>query len=269
MANTKELIAQGDLTAALQEVTRELREKPAEMTARVTLFELLCLTGELDRAEKHLDIIEQQRAQKDLGVQVYRNCLKAERERRQVFNEGHEPHFLSVPPSYVDLHLQAISLARQGQHQQARELLDRAEEERPAQPGRLNDSPFKDFRDYDDFVGPVLELIVHDKYTWVPFEHLKRIEVQPPKQLRDMIWSSARLISTSGVEGEVLVPVVYAGTSASSNDAVRLGRLTEWVELNSDLYRAIGLKTFLIDDQDHPIFAAKSVDFDRSAAVQA
>jgi type VI secretion system protein ImpE len=269
MATAKDLIAAGNLAAAVQETTQQVRNHPADLTARITLFELLCLTGELDRAEKQLDVVEQQRTQKDLGVQVYRNCLKAERERRQVFEQGIEPHFLAEPPSYVDLHMQAIACLREGKLAQARELLDRAEEERPAFAGTMAGKPFEDFRDCNDLTAPVLELVVHDKYTWLPLEQIRSIEIDPPKQLRDILWGTARIISANGVEGEVVVPGLYAGTSGSANDSARLGRMTDWQALSDDLYRGIGLRLFLVDDADHPLFELGLVEFQGRAAASA
>ena len=268
MPNAKDLIVTGNLVAAVQETTQQVRNHPADLTARITLFELLCLTGELDRAEKQLDVVEQQRSQKDLGVQVYRNCLKAERERRKVFEQGIEPHFLGEPPGYVDLHMEAISCIREGKLSQARELLDRAEEERPALPGKFGAKPFQDFRDCNDLTAPVLEVVVHDKYTWLPLEQIRQIEIDPPKQLRDMLWASGRLISTNGVTGEVIIPALYAGTSTSADDSARLGRLTDWQRLSDDLYRGVGLHLFLVGEEDHPLFELESIKFDGGAAVQ-
>jgi type VI secretion system protein ImpE len=261
MPTAKEMIAAGNLTAAIAEITQQVRNRPTDLTARITLFELLCLVGDLDRAEKQIDVVEQQRSQKDLGVQVYRNCLNAERERRRVFQEGIQPHFLKEPPSYVDLHLEAICCVREGKLSQARELLDRAEEERPAFPGKLGGVAFKDFRDGDDFTAPVVEIVVHDKYTWLPIELLRLFVISSPKPLRDMIWASARVLSGGGVVGDVLVPVLYPGTSQHANDSVRLGRMTEWQTTGEALVRPVGLRVFLVDDQDHAFFELGSVEF--------
>jgi len=267
MLNAKDLIASGNLVAAVQETTQQVRNHPTDATARITLFELLCLTGDLDRAEKQLDVVEQQRTQKDLGVQVYRNCLKAERERRRVFEEAVEPHFLGEPPAYVDLHIEAIACVREGKLSQARELLDRAEEERPALSGKFSGKPFQDFRNCNDLTAPVLELVVHDKYTWLPLEQIRQIEIDPPKQLRDILWASARIISANEVKGEVIIPALYYGTSASSDDSARLGRLTDWQKLSDDLYRGVGLHLFLVDEADHPLFELESVEFDAVRAA--
>jgi type VI secretion system protein ImpE len=267
MPNAKDLIATGNLAAAVQETTQQVRNHPADLTARITLFELLCLMGDLDRAEKQLDVVEQQRSQKDLGVQVYRNCLKAERERRRVFEQGIEPHFLGEPPAYVDLHMEAIACIREGKFSQAREVLDRAEEDRPALSGKFNGKLFQDFRDCNDLTAAVLEVVVHDKYTWLPLEQIRQIEIDPPKQLRDILWASARIISANEVKGEVIIPALYAGTSVSSDDSARLGRVTDWQKLSDDLYRGVGLRLFLVDETDHPLFELESIEFDGAGAA--
>jgi protein involved in temperature-dependent protein secretion len=73
MPNAKDLIATGNLVAAVQKPHSRCGTIPRPDGSDHS-FELLCLTGDFDRAEKQLDVVEQQRSQKDLGVQVYRNC---------------------------------------------------------------------------------------------------------------------------------------------------------------------------------------------------
>ncbi len=261
MTQAKALFDAGELGRAVEELLREVKANPADTTRRTFLFELLCFTGDWDRAEKQLDVIGHQSAKAEIGVQVYRNNIKAERDRRRLFSDGLQPHFLSEPPAYVDLHLAAINRLREGSPAEARETLDRAEEERPARSGKLNGREFQDFRDFDDVVGPVLELIVQDKYTWLPFEQIKRLEIAPPKQLRDLVWTAARVESVDQTMGEVFVPVLYAGSSEHPNDQVKLGRMTDWKEVGAELYRAAGLRLFLVDDEDKPVFEARRVEF--------
>src|SRR5215472_6928711 len=198
MTTAKEFLDEGNLKAAIDELISEVKGTPTDIQRRTFLFELLCFAGEFDRAERQLDVIGHQSVKADVGVQVYRNIINAERDRRRLFADGFQPHFLSEPPAYVDLHLDAINRLREGNTKEARETLDRAEEQRPALIGQLNGAPFLDFRDYNDVVGPVLELIVEGKYTWLPFENINRIEIAPPKHLRDLIWASARIEANNG-----------------------------------------------------------------------
>jgi len=261
MTKANEFLNAGQLSAALEQVTQEVKAKPSDGSLRIFLFELLCFAGEFDRAEKQLDVIGHQNAEADLAVQVYHNNIKAERSRLRLFSDGLQPHFLSEPPAYVDLQLAAINRLREGNFVEAREVLNRAEEKRPALSGKCKERPFKDFQDYDDIVGPVLELIVHDKYTWLPFEQVRRMEIPPPKQLRDLMWAPARIESLSGTTGEVFVPALYAGSYRNPNDQVKLGRMTDWQQVGEDVSMVVGQRLFLVDGDDVSIFEAEVVEF--------
>src|ERR1051326_626201 len=264
MQKAKELFSAGKLNEAIEELIREVKANPNDGATRTFLFELSCLAGDWDRAEKQLDVIGHQSTEAGLGVMVYRANINAERERKRVFAEGIQPHFLREPPAYIDLHVAALNHLAQGHMSEARAALDRAEEERPAISGKIDGKEFQDFRDYDDFVGPVLELIVKDKYAWLPFEHIKSIRISPPRQLRDMIWASAHVEASDGTIGEVFMPTLYVGTSSATDDQVRLGRMTDWRELNENLYWALGLRLFLVDGEARTVFEATPVEFNVS-----
>lgn len=262
MATAKELLDAGKLSAAIEELTREVKANPTDIWRRTFLFELFCFAGELDRAERQLDVIGHQSAQAEVGVQVYRNLLKAERARARLFSDGLQPHFLAEPPAYVDRHFDAINRIREGNIAEARQILDKAEEERPALKGRLNGDEFLDFRDYDDVVGPVLEIIVQDKYTWLPLEQAAYIEIPAPKRLRDLMWTSARVETTDSTIGEVFLPMLYANSSQHPNDQVKLGRMTDWKDLGETLYFASGLRLFLVEGKEKAILEVKTIEFD-------
>ncbi len=264
MATAREFFNVGDLNGAIDALTRSVKERPDDLQQRTFLFELLCFSGDYVRAEKQLDVLAQDSPNAELGAQVYRNNLSAERERRGLFNAGVYPHFIVEPPAYLDLHLAAINRIREGNFAEARALLDRAEEERPARPGLIDGQPFEDFRDYNDLVAPALELIVQGKYAWLPFEQIHRIEIDPPKRLRDLMWATARVEATDeavGAIGEVFLPTLYAGSNEHASDLVKLGRMTDWHELSDDVAAAVGLRVFLVDGEDKPIFEARTIEF--------
>jgi type VI secretion system protein ImpE len=261
-SEARTLYDSGQLEAAIESLIGSVKANPGDTLQRTFLFELLCFAGQWDRAEKQLDVIGHQSAQAELGVLVYRNNIKAERERARLFSDGTPPHFLNEPPPYVDFLVEGIRKAASGDLAGARESLDRAEEDRPAISGRINGQPFSDFREYDDSVGGVLELIVKDRYAWLPFEQMKRFEISPPKKLRELLWAEARVEALDGTVGEVYVPVLYEGSSKEESPQLRLGRSTEWKELGSDVFRARGMRLFLIDDQDRTLFETLEVEFD-------
>jgi type VI secretion system protein ImpE len=260
MSQAKSLFDQGHLGPAIEELTREVKGNPSNIGLRTFLFELLCFAGDWNRAERQLDVIGHQNAQAKLGVEVYRNNIKAERDRSKLFHEGVAPHFLTEPPAYIDTLLSAIEQLQAGNNHKAQELLERVEVERPRLSGKANDYAFEDFRDCDDLTGPVLELLLHDKYTWVPFEQINSIEIVAPQNLRDLLWTSARIEAADGTVAEAFLPTRYAGSSDYPNDEVKLGRRTEWNEKNL----AVGSRLFLVDDEEKQIFEASTIQFDHA-----
>lgn len=260
----KELLQAGELAAAIEQTTQEVKSHPTLSAPRISLFELLSLNGEWDRAEKQLLTLTHMDATQHFGVQVYLNNIKAEKARQQLFSSGVTPHFLNEPPAYVDSLLAALQKIREGNLPEAARLLEQAEEDRPALAGRMNETPFSDFRDANDATGSILELIIHDKYTWVPWEQIRRLEIAPPRQLRDMIWTPAKIQSHDGTEGEVYLFVLYPGSADHENNMVRLGRRTEWQSLSQEVCLPVGLRLFLADQQELSIFESRTLCFTKN-----
>jgi type VI secretion system protein ImpE len=263
MSQARELYQAGQLGEALRELTSEVKANPTDASRRTFLFELLCFAGDWDRAEKQLQAISQMNAGAEMGASVYLNNVRAERARRRFLAEGLAPHFLIEPPAYIDLHLEAVNRLREGNVSEARATLDRAEEERPAFAGEADGIAFEDLRDYDDLFAPALELIVLDKYTWLPFEQVRRVEIAPPTQLRDLVWAVAS-IETADRELKAFVPARYAGSDSHENDLVKLGRMTDWRDLGENLYAGAGLRIFIADGEEKSIFSFKTLAFGES-----
>ncbi|HEX8558021.1 MAG TPA: type VI secretion system accessory protein TagJ [Pyrinomonadaceae bacterium] len=256
----KALLDAGRLADAIEAVTREVRARPADETRRTFLFELLLFAGEWGRALKQLDVLARRDAQSELGAQVLRNNVAAMRGRERLFAEGVAPHFISEPTPDVDLHLSAIGEWRAGRPAEARKLLDEAAEARPPLAGRVDGRGFDDWRDADDLVAPVLELVISDKYTWLPFAQVRRVELGAPRRLRDLVWCAARVETRRGVVGELFVPALYDGSSRHADEAVRLGRATVWGD-EGGLARAAGLRLFLAGAEEVSIFEARRIEF--------
>lgn len=267
LKEAKGLLDAGDLTAAIEALTREVRSRPANVAGRTFLFELLLFAGEWERALKQLDVVAGQNSQSELGAQVYRNNIKAMRERERLWTESLAPHFLSEPPPDVDLHLAAIKELCAGRGPEAQTLLDTAAAQRTPLAGRADEHEFEDWRDADDLLAPVLELIISDKYTWLPFAQIRHIEFSPPRQLRDLVWCPVRVETRQGTIGEMFVPALYEGSHRHTDDLVKLGRLTEWRSVGegaaaaATATRAIGLRLFMAGDEEKSIFEVRRVEF--------
>jgi type VI secretion system protein ImpE len=263
LQEAKGLLDAGNLTAAIEAVTREVKARPADASARTFLFELLVFAGEWERALKQLDVVAGQNAGSELGAQVYRNNVQAMRERERLWTDAHAPHFLSEPPADVDLHLAAIKELGAGRAAEAQKLLDAATGQRTPLAGRLDGRDFADWRDADDLLAPVLELIISDKYTWLPFAQIRRIEFAPPRQLRDLVWCPVRVETRQGTTGEMFVPALYEGSSRHEDEQVKLGRLTDWQSIGGEsaAVRAVGLRLFVAGEEERSIFEVRRVEF--------
>jgi type VI secretion system protein ImpE len=245
----KDLMDAGQLDPAIARLGEGLRARPADRTARTFLFELLCFSSDFDRAERQLDVLGHQNGD-PLGVQVYRSLLAAERLRSRFWAESVRPRFVLDPPAVVELHLEALDLVRQSRLVEAREALDRAGTMmRAPLRGTVGEAPFDEFRDADDILAPVLEVISSAGYFWVPWEHIQHLAVSTPRNLRDLLWTPADLATFDGQLGQVFLPNLYPGTGSHPDDLVRLGRTTVWLDLGAGIVRGAGPKVFLAGDE--------------------
>jgi type VI secretion system protein ImpE len=229
------LFREGKLDEAVEALGQELQRDPTDLRRRTFLFELLCFAGNYDRAAKHLDVIAGASQDAAMGALIYQSALHAERTRQEMFRSGDYPHSTVRPVS-----------------------------------GTLNGSPFTSLADADPRIGARLEVFAAGEYQWLPLEHVASIRMGSPKRLRDLLWSPATLRTGpafKGVElGEVLLPVLAPGSWEHDDDAVRLGRVTEWVAADGG-ERPLGQKLLLVDGEEFPILEVRELDIAPGAAT--
>ena len=228
--NARELYQAGKLNEAIQKLSAELRDNPADTGRRTFLFELLCFAGDYDRAEKHLSVLSDASPETATGAILYRAALAAERSRNDLFQKGDYPGTSADSPPIR---------------------------------GTFNGQPFESIEDSDPRIGPRLEVFGAGQYLWLPLAHLASIEMQAPKRLRDLLWIPA-LIHTGpdfkGMElGEVLIPALSPFSYKHADDNVRLGRATVWEdsEIGQIPY---GQKMLVIDGEDVPLLEVRSIE---------
>jgi len=261
MNEAKEQLDAGNLDAAIESALKIVKSNPTDARARTFLFELSCLAGNWERAEKQLEVIGHTDMNAMIGSQIFKQNLNAERDRMRHFADGLMPECLMTPPKYVEDLLIANSRIRQGQIAEARQILDKVEEERPAFPCKVNGEEYTDFRDYNDLTCCVFEALVKDSYTWLPIEHVQSVVFEPPKSLRDLFWRQASVEMTNGTKGDMFLPALYANSWKSDNDQVRLGRMTDWQNLGEDLYIGEGLRVFWLDGTEKAMLEIRDIEF--------
>jgi type VI secretion system protein ImpE len=261
-----ELYQSGRLTEAIEAATAEVKKHPADTQRRGILCEMLCFGGDFERADKQLEAISLQDPKAAVGVALYRQLIRAETARQQFFAEGRLPEFIDKPSPVLELHLEASICIRAGDAAKAAELLGRTEEQRGKVGGVCDGKPFDDIRDLDDLTASFFEVLTSTgKYYWIGMEQVQVIEFRAPEHPHDLIWRRALMVVNNGPDGEVYLPALYAGTHTNSDDQLRLGRATDWVEAEGEPVRGVGQRTFLIGDEDKTIMECGLIKFGDSA----
>jgi type VI secretion system protein ImpE len=253
----------GKLADAVAAAIEQVRANPADRGKRMFLAELCCFAGDLERADRQLDVLFAPDAPDLMVVTLFRQLIRGETARREVFAHGRVPEFVAQPSEAIKLHLEASIRVREGKTTEAAELLAKAEEKRPAVTGTCDGAAFDDLRDLDDLVAPVLEVITaNGNYYWVPMETVELIEFHKPERTRDLYWRPAHLVvKDGGPDGIVYVPALYHGSHAATDDAVKLGRRTDWTGGDSEPYRGQGLRELLIGDGAKSILEVTKIEF--------
>lgn len=227
--NADTLFREGRLTEVIEVLNGALREDPTDLKSRLFLFELLCFSGAYERAGKQLNAIITADPEAAVATAWYQEALRAEEQRQEMFKKGELPADGDSPS--------AVS-------------------------GTLNGEPFEDLRDADARIGPRLEVIVGGRYTWLPLEHLAALRMEPPAKLRDLFWARGEIKTgedLGGYEGDALFPVMTALAWQHEDDAVRLGRVTEWVKLESGEEIPVGQKMLLVDGEVFPLLEVREL----------
>jgi type VI secretion system protein ImpE len=260
----KELFDAGDLSGAIDQITQDVKSNPRDLKSRIFLFELLCFAGELQRAERQLDAVAQTSGdvKVEMGLQLYRGVLQAETARRGYFTGANRtPKFFSEPPSYTALHIDATAKLRDNNVAEVVKLLEQSAEERRPVGGQCAGAPFEDFRDGDDLIYPFLEVYFQSDYYWLPYEHIKKIEIQAPSTLRDLLWTPARIELRDRPVGDVFVPAQYYGSHENTDNLVKLGRMTYWKGFGDEVHLGAGQRIFFADETEYPLLEIRNVEF--------
>lgn len=232
----KDMLAAGQLNSALSSVEAAVRKNPLDYRHRTALFSLLCLTGELDRAEQQLQALGQEDEMAAQGAASYRQVLQASRARDAVLRGDATGSFLLNEPAYAAAQRQVLKDIAGGRLEQAAEALQEVAQLRPACPMRCGEISGL-LRDADDRLAPFAELFVQGEYVWLPWEQLRSLRVSRPVHLRDLIWVPV-VVELEAGPLQAFMPVLYPQTCRAPDELTRLGRMTTW--RNNDFGLSIG-----------------------------
>lgn len=262
-----ELYREARLEEAIAAALQKVKAAPTDIDARLLLCDLLCFDYQLERADRQLDVVVQQDSGLVAGIGLYRQLIRAEIARKEVFESGRVPEFLNGATDVLKLHVQAFVALREAAASEAGDLLRQAEELRPPVRGECDGEAFADLRDVDDLTASFLEVLTSGgKYYWVGWERIEKLEFKPPALLRDLLWRQAEIVVRGGPDALVYVPVLYQGSHRSQDPELRLGRRTDWREMPGGPIAGVGQRTLLVGEGDKSLLSIGTISFSIGAA---
>ena len=265
MTTARDHLRAGDIGQARSTLQAQVRAEPANAAHRVFLFQLLCVTGEWERALTQLAVAGELDAGALAMVQIYREAVRNEAVRDEVFAGKRAPLIFGEPERWIALLLEALKVTAAGHVAQGQALRAEAFEEAPASSGRIDGRPFEWLADADTRLGPMLEAIVNGRYYWIPVHRVAEIKLQEPTDLRDLIWAPAQLKWSNGGEAVGLLPTRYPGSERSPEAAIMLARRTEWLDQGEGVYFGLGQRMLATDQGEFALLEAREIVLDAAA----
>ena len=261
--NAKELIMSGTLSEARARLVADVKASPADPSHRTLLFQILAYLGEWDKARRHLELLASQNADRRPAIQVYLNLVQAENERLAVIRRKSAPAFLPEAPDYLALYETALQKIEDRQLAAAKTIFREIDTRRPAVSGTLNGRAFTGFQDTDTRLCCFLETFVHERYVLVPFEFIRELTLGPPKSFLDLLWASAQVTTWEGLALNCFLPVLYPETFLNSDDRLKRGKMTDWIDLGEKIHQGAGQHVFQVGREDIGILEIQQVNFDK------
>ena len=255
----EQLVREGDLAGSLMALQEQVRREPSKADLRVFLFQLLAVLGEWERALTQLNVAAELDAKTLAMAQMYRETLRCERLRADVFAGRRSPVVFGEPEEWMALLVESRLVTGTARAGESESLRARAFEAAPTSAGSIDGQAFDWIADADMRLGPVCEAIINGQYYWVPFGRFSKVVIEAPADLRDLVWMPAQFHFVNGGEAVGVIPARYAGSEASTDPLIRLSRRTEWLEASPGVYSGRGQRVFTTDGGDHPLLDVRTI----------
>lgn len=250
--DTSEALKAGRLDEALAAAKDAVRKSPSDGKYRSVLFQLYCIQGNWEGAQTQLKLVGELDVESTMWVGVCEKLMACEASRAAIYAGKQVPTLFGKPPEWVGGMIEAFRLGLEGNWAAAAASQAQALEKAPATPAAINNQEVEWVADADSRFGPLLEAYIEGKYYWVPFEHIREINLRPRTHLMDAIWAPADFEWLNAGRATGYIPVRYQGSEKSSDSQIQLARKTEWAEKAENFYLGSG----------HRVLAASTEDFD-------
>lgn len=243
MKKIHSLIREGKLADALLCCATELQDEPLNFDIRSIYSELLCINGELEKADKQLDFMVQKNPEFAVGAVNLRHLIRAQQSRvdfyqgkgiPKLFHEANELDTLFLKMHVALLEGETSEAASLAQQMEALRL-ESVEDEQSA------------IRDLDDSLSPYLEVLgTNGEFYLANFNEIETLKVEPVTSLLEGIWLRVEITIKDGPSGTAHLPLVYAN---SNTDLEKLGQVSDWEELQDEFIVGKGMKMLFVNDE--------------------
>jgi type VI secretion system protein ImpE len=255
----EQILRDGNPAAALERLQEQVRANPQDAKLRIFLFQLLCVRGQWERALNQLEVAASLDPLALVMAQTYADAVRCELTRADVFAGRTSPRVFGVPEPWLGMLIESRLLAGSGDGDQAEALRARAFEEAETSSGDIDGRPFTWIADADSRLGPVLEAVIDGRYYWVPYSRVSAMVMEPPTDLRDLVWMQARLQFANGGEQMALIPTRYPGSESSEDGLIALARRTVWDEQAPDVHYGLGQRMIATDEDEVPLMEIRTI----------
>jgi len=264
MQEIKQLVESGKLQEAIRYCQAKLKKQPLETDIRSAYIELLCVNGELDKADKQINLLLSQAPDTAIGGKNVQQLIRAQQSRVDFSQGGATAEVFSD----VDAELKAIvalQVAIKDARHEEKSNADVVSQCTALENARYQLSPTQP-RDLDDSLAGYLEVLgTNGKFYLVKFSEISVLEWQAPTSILEQVWRRVHIDIANGPSGDAFIPLTYLN---SQSDAEKLGRETDWqaisqAEEDQIMYQGVGHKMLLIGES-----AVQLTEFSRDLDVQ-
>ncbi|WP_034912054.1 type VI secretion system accessory protein TagJ [Erwinia sp. 9145] len=265
MHSLNQLMAGATLADTLTRVEADIRRRPADADLRAAFVQLLCLAGNWPRAQMQLKSWLAMKPQAQPTVTLLEQAVAGEMQRADVFAGQAQPRMPGEAFGWASLLLGALQADVAGLHSEAETLRASAFEAVDVNPATLTEQGSDALHsvewliDGDVRLGPICELIVNGRYTWLPFAAVSELRFQALASATDLVWRHTLVRLIDGSEQVCQIPVRYPFASDAA-DALLLGSVTEWHPLGEQ-FIGHGQKTWLSAEANFPLLNLDVVTF--------
>lgn len=260
MKDIETLIREGEVAQALEFSYADVRANPSKPEPRRLLFDLLCVTGQWEKARTQLRVYGEL-SSNDKFLRVFGELLQCELLREAIFQGKKTPLIMGEPEEWLSCLIKANELIGAKAYDAARDLRAQAFEGAAPVPGKVNGVPFEWLGDADARLGPVLEVIINGSYKWLPIHQVASLTMGPPEELPDLVWAQANFTWTNGGNSVGYIPVRYVGTTESKDGEMLLARKTDWRHIADDIEFGVGQRELSTDGADYALLDVRSLEF--------